>query len=95
MKTPNKIYALIFIVVMMILLSGCSNDDCNQDCGTVYSASVWIGIPAWGDEFYIIKYATECGELITHRVSFDGSQGFPGETNQPLKLYKEGDKFCR
>ena len=97
MKTPNKIYALIYIVVMMLLLSGCSNDECSQDCGTVFNTEVWLGVPAWGDEFYKIEYVTECGQIKTYSVSFDGNQGLPGEMNQPnesMKTYEKGDKFC-
>jgi hypothetical protein len=95
MKRPNKIYALVYIAVMMLLLSGCSNDDCNPDCGTVFSESVWFGVPAHGDEIYIIEYATECGELKKHMITFSISQGYPGDPQQSVPRYIKGDRFCK
>jgi hypothetical protein len=94
MKTPNKIYALIFIIVMMILISSCSNDQCKPYCGVVFETYILSNLPAHGDEIYVIEYATECGELRKHYIQFDLNDGMIGTPTQPVKKVNKGDRIC-
>jgi hypothetical protein len=86
---------IFLLVILLLCLISCEDNNCNPDCGTVFFESVSMNLPANGDEVYIIEYATECGGLKKHMITFDISQGYPGQPQQSVPRYYKGDRFCK